>query len=250
MNCSELRDHYELYALGLADSPEREEIRAHLDRACEVCMAEVKRARELTALVGGSSAPAAPSPKLRRRILASIGVEHRGFGWAPLLAGSTIMCLAAAIYFGGRERDFSRQVLKLTEQSRSQIIELTRLNQAFALMNGADTTVTSFGEKKPVPKGKLFYNPSMGALLIASNLPPAPAGKAYELWFVPKAKGASPVRAGMFQSDSDGTVMHMMPGPIDPTTTAAVAVTMEIEAGVDAPTGSILVFAPLAPALQ
>jgi hypothetical protein len=51
MNCSELRDHYELYALGLAEDPEREEIRAHLDRACEVCMAEMKRARELTALL-------------------------------------------------------------------------------------------------------------------------------------------------------------------------------------------------------
>ena len=38
MNCTELRDHYELYALGLADEPERSEIRAHLDRGCEVCM--------------------------------------------------------------------------------------------------------------------------------------------------------------------------------------------------------------------
>ena len=227
MNCTELRDHYELYALGLAEDPERDEIRAHLDRGCEVCMAEMKRAREMAALLGGCSAPAAPSPKLRRRILASVGAEHRGFGWTPLLAGSTIMCLAAAFYFGGREWDFSRQVRRLTEESRAQIIELTRLNEAFALMNGADTTVTSFGEKKPTPKGKL-----------------------YELWLIPKAKGANPARAGMFQSQSDGTVMHMIRGPIDATTTAALAVTMEVDTGVDAPTGSILIFAPLAPALQ
>ena len=59
MNCSELRDHYELYALGLAEEPERAELRAHLDRGCEVCMAGMKRARELTALLGGSPAPAA-----------------------------------------------------------------------------------------------------------------------------------------------------------------------------------------------
>ena len=250
MNHTELLEHYELYALGLAENPERDEIRAHLDRQCEVCIAELKRARELGTLVGTSAAPAAPSPKLRRRILASVGVEHRGFGWTPFLAGSTIMCLAAAIYFGGREWDFSRQVLRLTEQSRVQIIELTRLNEAFTLMNGADTTVTSFGEKKPTPKGKLFYNPSMGALLIASNLPQAPSGKAYELWFFPRAKGASPVRAGMFQSQNDGTVMQTIHGPIDANATAAVAVTMEVDTGVDAPTGSILIFAPLAPALQ
>jgi anti-sigma-K factor RskA len=250
MNCSELRDHYELYALGLAEEPERDEIHAHLGRGCEVCMSETKRAREMVALLGGSAAPAAPSPKLRRRILASVGVEHRGFGWTPLFAGSTALLLAAAVYFGGREADFSRQVERLTDQSRAQIIELTRLNEAFALMNGADTTVTSFGEKKPVPKGKLFYNPAKGALLIASNLPPAPAGKAYELWLIPKAKGANPVPAGMFQSQSDGTVMRLMPGPIDANTTAAIAVTMEVEAGVAAPTPPILIVAPLAPALQ
>jgi hypothetical protein len=250
MNCPELRDHYEMYALGLADQPERDEIRAHLDRGCEVCMAEMKRAREMAALLGGTSAPATPSPKLRRRILASVGVEQRGWGLTPWLAGSTVMFLAAAVYFGGREWDFSREVVRLTDQMRSLNIERTRLSEAFALMNGADTTVTSFGEKKPVPKGKLFYNPSMGALLIASNLPPAPAGKAYELWLIPKAKGASPVRAGMFQSQTDGTVMRMMPGPIDANVNAAVAVTMEVDSGVDAPTGSILIVAPLAPALQ
>ena len=70
MNHTELQDHYELYALGLAEEPERDEIRAHLDRGCEVCMAEMRRARELVTLLGGSAVPAAPSPKLRRRILA------------------------------------------------------------------------------------------------------------------------------------------------------------------------------------
>src|ERR1035441_9132790 len=45
MNCSELRDHYELYAIGVAEEPERSEIRAHLDRQCAVCMQGVKRAR-------------------------------------------------------------------------------------------------------------------------------------------------------------------------------------------------------------
>ena len=37
-----------------------------------------------------------------------------------------------------------------------------------------------------------------------------------------------------------------MHGPIDTNTTAAVAVTMEVDTGVDAPTSTILIFAPLA----
>jgi hypothetical protein len=249
MNCTELRDHYDLYALGLADEPESGEIRAHLSRGCEVCMGEMKRAREMMSLLGGSSEPATPSPKLRRRILASVGVEQRGFGWAPLLAGATALSLAAAVYFGGREWDFSKQVVALREQSRTQNIELTRLNEAFAILNSFDTTVTSFGENQPKPRGKVFVNPAKGMLLIASNLPQAPAGKAYELWLIPKAKGGQPVRFGMFQSESDGSVMHIEHAPVDATNTAAVAVTMEVDTGVDAPTNTPVIVAPL-PALR
>jgi anti-sigma-K factor RskA len=245
MNCTELRDHYELYALGLAEEPESGEIRVHLDRGCEECMGEMKRAREMMSLLGGSSDPATPSPKLRRRILASVGVEQRSFGWAPFLAGAAALSLAAAIYFGGREWDFSKQVVALREQSRAQIIELTRLNEAFAILNSSDTTVSSFGDKQPKPKGKVYVNPAKGMLLIASNLPQAPAGKAYELWLIPKAKGASPVRFGMFQSESDGSVMHMEHAPLDMTSTAAVAVTMEVDTGVDAPTSTPVIVAPL-----
>jgi anti-sigma-K factor RskA len=248
MNCTELRDHYELYALGLADEPERSEIRAHLDRGCEVCVVEMRRARETMALLGASAAPAAPSPKLRRRILASVGSEQRRFGWAPFLAGATALSLCAAFYFAGREREFSGEVRVLREQSRNQIIQLTELNEAFAILNGADTTVTSFGENQPKPKGRVFMNPSRGLLLIASNLPQAPSGKAYELWLIPK--GGKPVRAGMFQSESDGTAMHLERGVMDMKNTAAVAVTMEVEAGVDAPTSTPMIVAELAPAVQ
>ena len=75
MNCDQLREHYELYALGIAEEPERGEIRDHLNRGCEVCGAGVKRALETTALLGASAPTAQPSPQLRRRILASVGLE-------------------------------------------------------------------------------------------------------------------------------------------------------------------------------
>lgn len=250
MNCSELRDYYELYALGVSEDPERAEIRDHLQRGCEVCGAGMRGARELTALLGASSPAAAPSRQLRGRILAAAGGQSHGFGWTALLAGTTALSVAAAVYFGGREADFSRQTLKLTEEARAQNIELTHLNEAFAILNGADTTVISFGEKKPTPKGKVFVNPKMGVLLLASSLPPAPAGKAYELWLIPKSKTAKPVPAGIFQAEADGTAMHMARGPVEMNSTAAVAVTMEIDRGVDQPTSAPMIVAPLAPAVQ
>src|SRR5215470_628175 len=105
MNCNELREYYELYAMGLADEPERSEIHAHLNRECEVCMEGMRRARELTALLGGTAAAASPSPKLRQRILASAGYEERRFAWAPVLAGALAFALVACVYFAGRESD-------------------------------------------------------------------------------------------------------------------------------------------------
>ena len=245
MNCNELRDHYELYAIGVADEPERSEIRAHLNRECEVCMEAIRRAREVAALLGGAAPQAAPSPKLRRRILASVGVEQRRFGWAPFLAAGLALSLFAAVYFGGRERDLGNELARVRDINRQQNIELTRVNEAFAIVNGADTTVSTFGDSQPQPKGRVFVSPSQGVLLIASNLRPAPAGKAYEMWLIPK--GGKPRPAGMFQSSPEGSAMHMQRGAVQDA--SLVAVTLENEAGSDAPTSAVLFAAPV-PAVE
>ena len=245
MTHEELRDFYELYAWGVADAAERDEIREHLSRGCEVCMAEVKRARRTAALLGQSADLATPSPKLRKRILASVGFEQRRFGWSPFLAAATALALFGAFYFSGRERDFATLATRLDNQLRTQTIELTRMNEAFSILNGVDTTVTSFGKgQTQPPKGKVFVNPSQGVLLIASNLPQTPAGKTYEMWVVPKG-GKAPLPAGTFQSDSNGNAMHIQLGAVDIDNAAAVAVTMENEGGAAQPTMPILIVAPL-----
>ncbi len=245
MTCEQLQGQYETYALGLAEEPEQSEIREHLERGCEVCMAEMRQARSLSALISGSVASADPSPKLRRRILASVGVERSRLSWwAPFWGVVAVMSLFAAVYFNGRERDFAQQLADAREQSRRQSIDLTRLNEAFAILSGPDTTEVSFGQGEPQPpKGKVFVNPSQGVLLVASNLPPARIGKIYEMWIIPK--GGAPVPAGLFQSANDGTALHVQRGPVDVNATGAVAVTMENEAGSAQPTLPILIMAAI-----
>src|SRR5580700_7646126 len=120
MNCPELQDHYELFALGLADEPERSEIREHLSRGCDVCMKETRKAIELTALLGASAPAAAPSRKLRRRILASTGYEERRLGWTLLAVATAILACISTIYFGGRENQYLREAAALREQIRRQ----------------------------------------------------------------------------------------------------------------------------------
>jgi Anti-sigma-K factor rskA len=236
----ELQGEYELYAMGVAEDPARGEIRAHLDRGCEVCMLEMKRAKQLATMIGATAQQQAPSSKLRKRILASAGYEQRSYGLAPWLGALAALCFVAAIYFGGRERSYMEEMGNLRAQMRQQNIELTRLTEIMTIMNGANTREVNFGAG---PKGKVFVNPSSGVVLMATNLPPAPAGKAYEMWVIPKS--GNPVPAGMFQSQTDGSATHVQPGPIDIASLGAVAVTLEDAAGAPQPTTTPLIVAAM-----
>ena len=239
MTHDQLRDHYDLYALGVASEPEQTEIREHLSRRCEICMLETRRARELCSLIGTTATAAAPSPKLRQRILASVGFEQRRFGWAPFLGLSTALALFAAFYFSTREHQFAIETASLRNQLRRQTIDVTRFNEAFAILSDPATLEVTFGG---TATGKVYIDRSRGVLLIAANLPPAPAGKTYEMWTV--VKGATPVPAGLFQSDPTGAALHLQPGPVDPAT-AVVTVTLEDESGALQPTSTPLITAPL-----
>ena len=226
MNCNQLRDHYELYVGGAAEEPERSEIRAHLNRQCDACTQGIERAREVVARVGSSAAAA--------------GVEQRRFGWTLFLALALALALFAAVYFGGRERDLANELSRVRQQSNRQTVELTRVNQAFATLTGADTTVTPFGEGPSHAKGKVYVSPSRGVLLIAGDLRPAPPGNAYEMWIL---KGGQAKPAGMFQSAPDGSAMHLQRGSVG--NADAVAVTLENEAGADQPTSAPLFAVPI-----
>ena len=245
MNCNQLREHYERYVVGVAEEPQCSEIRAHLNRQCDVCMQGIKRARELVALLADTAPPAPSSAALRRGVPATVGLQQRRFGSAPFLALALALSLFAAVYFGGRERDLANELARVRLQNSRQNMELTRVNQAFTILTAADTTVTAFGEGQPKPTGKVFVSPSQGVLLIAGNLQPAPSGRAYEMWIVKDAKAKS---AGMFQSAPDGSAMHIQRGSMENTDT--VAVTLENESGADQPTSTPLFAAPFRPLLR
>jgi anti-sigma-K factor RskA len=232
MNCEQLREHYELYALGVAEQPERGEISEHLNRGCEVCGAGVKRALETATLLGASAPEAKPSAQLRRRILASVGSNERRFSWVPVWVGLAV-AISLTLYLGASNRRYAQQIARLTE--------------AFAILSGPTTLEASFGGQQPLPPhGRVFVNADRGVLLIASNLPRTPADKIYEMWIIRKG-AAKPVPAGLFQSREDGNALHVRPGAVDMASTAAVAVTVENEAGADQPTTTPLIVAALAP---
>jgi Anti-sigma-K factor rskA len=147
-----------------------------------------------------------------------------------------------AVYFAVSGRRYEQEAARLRAEMRNETAQMARLAQAFAIVSGPRTTEVSFGGAQPrPPQGKVFLNPARGVLLIASNLPRTAADKIYEMWIIPK--GAKPVPAGLFQSQDDGSAMHVRPGTVDLASIAAVAVTVENQAGADQPTTTPLIVA-------
>ena len=213
--------------------------------AVKPAQAGVRTARNLVALMGDHGAARGAIPQAAAP---DHGVGGRGaarvWGWTPLWVALSALGLTTAFYFYGRDRDNALVMARLQAESRRQAIELARSNEALALLNQPETRQVTFGEGAPKPpRGRVFVNPKGGVLLLASNLPAAPEGKIYEMWVIPKA--GNPVPAGLFQSDAEGTALHMQRVTVDLASTKAVAVTLEPAGGVPQPTSQPLIVAVL-----
>ena len=176
------------------------------------------------------------------------GDKRRRVWWAPLwgvlAVTSLAMALFATSFFRGRERDLAEELAAARDELRAQTLELTKLTEAFGVINGPDTVVVPFGQAQAqVPGGKVFVNPAQGVALVVSNLPAPPAGKLYQMWLLPHR--GMPVPAGLFQPAMDETALHIRRGPVDVSGTAAVAVTLESADGAPQPSSQPLILARL-----
>ena len=184
-----------------------------------------------------------PPARLKRRVLASVGVQRMSWGWLGAMAAACM--LVVALWLSVQERSRAGE---LAQARRGTILQVSsqrdRLQQALSFLDDPTTMPVSFGKGQPLPPhGNVFIQPKLGVLLIASNLPTAQQGKIYEMWVIPK--GGAPRPAGLFQSEG-GTAVHILSGPVDLATLGAIAVTLEPEAGSQAPTSTPIIVAPVA----
>jgi anti-sigma-K factor RskA len=236
MTCEQLRDSYELYSLGLLDDAEKAEVEAHLGRGCQDCNQYLKDALAVNALMLSQAPEVVPPSRLKHRLLATVGIQRTGWTWLAALAAAAMLVVVLWMSFNLAD---ARHTLQ------AAIAERDRLDLAFTFLNQPETRQVNFGTGQPAPpRGHIFVNPQLGILLIASNLPPLAAGKAYEMWTIPK--GGAPRPAGVFQSDAQGSALHILQGPVDSSTLDAVAVTIEPESGSSTPTMPLVFAAPMA----
>ena len=244
MTHEEMSELYELYALGVLDGEERDEIGQHLSTGCEVCQTGLRRAAmQNVAILAALTPEAVPSGRVRVRLLAGMGIAGRTWTWLGWAAAAA--CLVAAAWLGVRGSQMSDELTAARQQAALTDHELARVRVVLDVLNAPDTRAVVFGqEKHEPPKGSVFVNPHSGVVLIASRLPQLAATQIYEMWVIPK--GGAPKPAGLFRATAAGTAIHSLEGPVDLETTGAVAVTVEPEAGSSAPTSTPIIVAPVA----
>lgn len=150
-----------------------------------------------------------------------------------------------------RNNQLSADVARLSaqlEETRSQLGE-TRTELASArgeaeMLSAPDSQVTELTgtEVASAARARLIFNETTGeAVLVAAKLPPPPAGKAYQLWYIADNK---PMPGPVFTTDTSGRGQLRERIPPAGRRAALFAVTLEPAGGVPAPSGEMYLKGP------
>ncbi|SRR6059036_1645010 len=199
------------YALDALDGEERATFEAHL-AGCAVCQAEVRSFREVAGQLAAAAPLIDPSPGLRARVVREARLARRRVSIAPWLAAAAMLVLAlATAYAYWRERGERGALERGVALLRDSLTARDSLLNAVLAPNVGTANLAATG--KP-PSARLFWNPAHHIVVIAVfDLPPAPAGRTYQLWGI--ARGKAPVSLGVFNPRPDGRLTTAMPVPAD-----------------------------------
>ncbi|MGH8982325.1 MAG: anti-sigma factor [Acidimicrobiia bacterium] len=206
------------YALDALDPDERAQYEEHLG-GCERCRDELQDFWRVAGALGRAAGGPPPPASLRERILEQARRE-RGVVVPPrrtvstrILSAAAAVAVVVATALGVWGLSLSREL----DDTRSELAVLGDPNaQKFRSANGeAELVVTQNGD----------------AALVVRRLAPAPAGKDYEIWVL---EAGAPRRAGLFEEPGVALLTRRVkPGQ-------TVAVTLEPDGGLDAPSGDPL----------
>lgn len=219
------------YALDALDPDEVVRFEEHL-RGCDRCRDEVAALSQAAGALAYAVEAPPPPGDLRDRILDAARAEraagvvplrphrHRPvFGPGGVVAAAT--AVAAALVLGLWAASLDRDLAAERDAAASREAALAIAADPAA----ARHTLTGDA------RGTVVVAPDGRAALLVSSLPAAPHGHTYEAWVI---EGDTPRPAGLFGGGETVAVALERPVPAG----AAVAVTVEPEGGVDAPTGT------------
>jgi anti-sigma-K factor RskA len=231
-------------ALSALDAGEAQALNQHLAE-CAECREELASWERTASALALDAKPMEPSAEVRQRIMNAVRDDARAsqdtrvaedgrvVPFAPVRRNvwRSFGAIAAVVLFIA----LIVGIVVLWQQNRT----LREENQLVEILSepGARLTELKGTEQASAATAKLAYDKNGRALLLASNLPPAPAGKEYQLWFIVGSNAPLPGKSFAPDRAGRGTLHDQVPRQaLD---SAIFAITLEPAGGVSAPTGQI-----------
>jgi anti-sigma-K factor RskA len=253
-----MRDLVAGYALGALTPDETRAFETALSTSPEL-QRDLREHRELNAVLALADAEPVP-PGLKGRLMARIDQTKRAsLGGAPVpasiaparrsftpwvMGAGLAAALLVAIGLSLKVRSLGDEIRvrdSLLAAREQRLAEREATLNAILEPNVQLVTMVATGEAPPV--AQVFFDPSKGrAIVHLFNLKPAPSGKAYQLWLLPK--GGNPIASRVFNTEPDGHGLEQaipVSGDI-----AGFALTVEPAGGSPQPTSAILLHGLLA----
>ena len=263
-----------LYALGALTQHEARAFESHLHEGCIACKAEIKKFESLVGTLGFSADVAEPPAYLRDLLGARIQKEQQeqvskdsqtasviafpdrakstrqspaasrpshGFKLLPwAVAASLLIALAYTIVSWQTERKNREALLgetaELKEKLNRESAREKELAQINAVLQSPQKSIIKLEgqEVAPSSSANVYWDVAEKRWVVTADLPPAPAGKDYQLWII--TPDAQKVSVGLIEQDDKGhafTVFDISPNVND---VVAAAITLEPKGGSPQPT--------------
>ena len=265
-----------LYALGALSQHEARAFENHLGEGCSMCEAELIEFEKVVGELGYASqsamppaylrdlltsrierepqtdAPIIPFPEYHETVTQKFYLARRSFArdYLPWAVAASFAVFALVSFFAWQQAaqgtSSLQQELALanveSEQLRAAVRleneKATQLTEIKSVLTSPGARVVTLTGQKLAPESdvRIYWNVQKNRWVIEADLPPAPAGKVYQLWFVTSDEKIS---AGLIKSDHKGHGFAVVSGPSNATRLAAAAISLEPEGGSEQPTSDI-----------
>jgi len=270
-DCDNYRELLAAHALTALDAGEAASLEAHLEN-CADCRAELNAWEATTALLALDVEPVEPPARLRASILASayayredredrsvdksvraVATESKILPferppkpiWASLgsigaIAALLVLAVSLVVLLTlwRQNRALREELAHVTREMQQAETKLEHERSIVAMLTAPDSHMAKLSGTNMAPgaHATLAYDKNGRAMLMAEGLPAAPAGMAYQLWFI---VGNKPMPGKVFKTESSGAGTLADKVPAEALNAAVFAVTLEPESGATAPTGAM-----------
>jgi anti-sigma-K factor RskA len=260
-----------LYALGALSQHEARAYERHLREVCPACAEELARHEGVVANLGLAAPASVPSLYVRELLLARVereaptidpGAKKEDSEPAPrrpsflqaylpwaIAAACAVLAVLAWLSFRQLGQEVASQQEKLNSvQNEAETLRLRleqerapaqQLEQIRSILSSPGSRLIELVAQQPASSASatVLWDTQKNRWVVTASLPPPPAGKVYQLWFI--TPGAN-VKAGLLRTDPTGRSFTDIDVPSSVKRITATAITLEPESGSEQPTMPLL----------